>query len=49
MNAIVRVHRPNLTEEERARRMENLRTATVRFFQEVYRAEMEKESYEKKK
>lgn len=49
MNATIIVRRPNLTEEERAMRMENLRAATVRFFQEVYKTEMEKQQKEGEK
>ena len=34
-NAIVRIHRPILTEEERAKRMHQLMQATERFMKEV--------------
>ena len=38
-NAIVRVHRPDLTEEERERRMKNLMKQTEIFMKGVYAAE----------
>lgn len=44
-NAIVRVHRPVLTEEEEQRRMEKFKEATARFLTAVYR-EREKQKSE---
>ena len=37
-NAIIRVHIPILTEEEEAKRQENIRDATVQFLKKVERA-----------
>lgn len=35
MNAKIIIHRPNLTQEERAYRMEQLKQATIRFHREA--------------
>ena len=35
MNAVIRIHHPDLTPEERAYRMEQLKQATINFFREV--------------
>ena len=35
MGAVVTVHRPDITPEERARRMEQLKEAVIRFHREV--------------
>lgn len=40
-NAVVRVYRPVLTEEERARRMEEFKKVVERFMKAVIKAEME--------
>ena len=43
MGAIVRVHRPTLTAEEREYRMEQIKKATKEFYKEVRRSEKEKQ------
>lgn len=40
-NAIVRVHRPELTDEERARRMQEIRLAAERLLVATYRQRKE--------
>lgn len=47
-NAIVRVHRPDLTDEERERRMNNIKKATENFMRYVL-AEEQKKKDEKAK
>lgn len=39
MSAVVRVHRPTLTAEERAYRMEQIKKATIKFYMEVQKNE----------
>ena len=39
MGAIVRIHRPSLTSEEREYRMAQLKQATKEFYKEVRRSE----------
>ena len=39
MGAIVRVHHPTLTTEEREYRMEQIKKATIEFYKEVKRNE----------
>lgn len=41
-NCIVRVHIPDLTEEERERRMNNLKKVTANFMKAVIKAENER-------
>lgn len=41
-NAIVRVHRPELTDEERARRMQEVRAAAEQLLVATYRQRKEK-------
>ena len=43
MQNIVRIHRPTLTDEERARRMEQIKAAAVRLLLAAERAKKEKE------
>lgn len=38
--AIVRVHRPNLTEEERKKREEQILKALIEFYKETHKGEM---------
>ena len=38
--AIVRVHRPNLTEEERKKREEQIIKALIEFYKETHKGEM---------
>jgi hypothetical protein len=42
MGAIIRVHHPNLTPEEKAIRMEQIKEATIRFHKEVQKNEKSK-------
>lgn len=35
MGAVIKIHRPNLTPEERAYRMEQLKQAVIKFHREV--------------
>lgn len=37
--AIVRIHRPNLTEEERKIREENVKKALIEFYKETHKGE----------
>lgn len=39
MGAVVRVHRPTLTAQERAYRMEQIKEATKKFYREVQKSE----------
>jgi hypothetical protein len=39
MGAVVKVHRPTLTTEERAYRMEQIKEATKKFYMEVQKNE----------
>lgn len=39
--AIVRVHRPNLSEEERKIRVEELKKALIEFYKETHKGEIE--------
>ena len=39
MGAVVKVHRPTLTAEERAYRMEQIKEATIKFYREVQKNE----------
>lgn len=43
-NAIVRVHRPELTDEERARRMKLIKAAAERLLVATYRQRKEKQN-----
>lgn len=43
-NAIVRVHRPELTDEERARRMKLIKEAAERLLVATYRQRKEKQN-----
>ena len=43
MGAVVRVHRPALTAEERAKRMERIKEAVIKFHKEVKRNEKKSE------
>lgn len=43
-NAIVRVHRPELTDEERARRMQEVRAAAQQLLVATYRQRKEKQN-----
>lgn len=40
---IVRIHHPTLTEEERKKRMEEIKQAAIEFFKEVQRAKTKQE------
>ena len=44
MDAVVRVHRPTLTQEEREHRMEQLRKATIEYWREVIKVKGDKEN-----
>lgn len=43
-NAIIRVHRPELTDEERARRMKQIKVAAERLLVATYRQRKEKQN-----
>ena len=42
MGAVVRVHRPTLTAEEREQRVQRLRESTIEYFREIRKREEEK-------
>ena len=42
MGAVIKVHRPNLTPEERAWRIEQIKKATINFHREVMKNEQKK-------
>lgn len=44
MDAVVRVHRPTLTQEEREYRMAKLKEATTEYWREVIKIKGEKEN-----
>ena len=47
MNANIIIHRPTLTEEERAYRIEQIKRATINFYKEVLNNESKKKTEEK--
>lgn len=40
MGCVVRIHRPNLTEEERKVREEQIKKALIEFYKETHKGEM---------
>ena len=41
MGCVVRIHRPNLTKEERKIREENIKKALIEFYKETHKGEIQ--------